>query len=72
MTLLFVAFALSTAYFEQQPNGGAVQAGVDNATSALSPGGNMEGKETRFGGRRHLPVRHRHHGGLVRRGQRHA
>lgn len=49
MTLLFAAFALSTAYFEQQPNAMAVQAGVDNATSALSPGGNMEGKETRFG-----------------------
>ena len=49
MTLLFAAFALSTAYFEQQPNPMAVQAGVDNATSALSPGGNMEGKETRFG-----------------------
>lgn len=49
MTLLFAAFALSTAYFEQQPNPMAVQAGVDNATSPLSPGGNMEGKETRFG-----------------------
>ena len=43
MTALFAAFALSTAYFEQQPNPMAVQAG------AVTPGGNMEGKETRFG-----------------------
>ncbi len=43
MTVLFAVFALSTAYFEQQPNPMAVQAG------AVTPGGNMEGKETRFG-----------------------
>jgi K+-transporting ATPase ATPase A chain len=49
MTLLFTAFALSTAYFEQQPNPMAARAGADSALSAFSPGGNMEGKETRFG-----------------------
>ncbi len=49
MTLLFAVFALSTAYFEQQPNPMTAQTGVDSAMSALSPGGNMEGKETRFG-----------------------
>lgn len=49
MTLLFAVFALSAAYFEQQPNPMAAQAGADSAMSALSPGGNMEGKETRFG-----------------------
>jgi len=43
MTALFVAFALSTAWFEQQANPMAIQAGV------TTPGGNMEGKETRFG-----------------------
>jgi len=43
MTALFAVFALSTAHFEQQPNPMAVQAG------AVTPGGNMEGKETRFG-----------------------
>ncbi len=43
MTALFVAFALSTAWFEQQANPMATQAGV------TTPGGNMEGKETRFG-----------------------
>ncbi len=49
MTLLFAVFALSTAYFEQQPNPMTAQTGVDSAMSALSPGGNMEGKEARFG-----------------------
>lgn len=49
MTLLFAVFALSAAYFEQQPNPMAAQAGADSAMSALAPGGNMEGKETRFG-----------------------
>ena len=49
MTLLFAVFALSAAYFEQQPNPMAAQAGADSAMSVLSPGGNMEGKETRFG-----------------------
>ncbi|MFD4839729.1 potassium-transporting ATPase subunit KdpA [Achromobacter sp. NPDC058515] len=49
MTALFAVFALSAAYFEQQPNPMAAQAGADSAVSAYSPGGNMEGKETRFG-----------------------
>jgi len=49
MTVLFAVFALSAAYFEQQPNPMAAQAGADSALSAFSPGGNMEGKETRFG-----------------------
>jgi len=43
MTLLFGAFALSAGYFEQQPNPMAAQAG------ASVSGGNMEGKDTRFG-----------------------
>jgi K+-transporting ATPase ATPase A chain len=49
MTVLFAVFALGTAYFEQQANPMAAQAGADSAMTALSPGGNMEGKETRFG-----------------------
>ncbi|HCQ46872.1 MAG TPA: potassium-transporting ATPase subunit KdpA [Achromobacter sp.] len=49
MTVLFAAFALTTAYFEQQPNPMAAQAGADSAMTALAPGGNMEGKESRFG-----------------------
>lgn len=49
MTVLFAVFALTTAYFEQQPNPMTAQAGADSALSALTPGGNMEGKESRFG-----------------------
>ncbi|RBL79112.1 potassium-transporting ATPase subunit KdpA [Streptomyces cavourensis] len=49
MTVLFAVFALTTAYFEQQANPMAAQAGADSAMTAFSPGGNMEGKETRFG-----------------------
>nr|WP_314358135.1 potassium-transporting ATPase subunit KdpA [uncultured Achromobacter sp.] len=49
MTVLFAAFALTTAYFEQQPNPMAAKAGADSAMTALAPGGNMEGKESRFG-----------------------
>ncbi|RSE86362.1 potassium-transporting ATPase subunit KdpA [Achromobacter denitrificans] len=46
MTVLFAGFALSTAYFEQQANPMVAQAGAEGG---ISPGGNMEGKETRFG-----------------------
>jgi K+-transporting ATPase ATPase A chain len=49
MVILFVVFAVSTAYFEQQANPMLAQVGVDNTASALMSGGNMEGKETRFG-----------------------
>ena len=46
MTVLFAGFALSTAYFEQQANPMVAQAGAEGG---ISPGGNVEGKETRFG-----------------------
>ncbi|MDF3848694.1 potassium-transporting ATPase subunit KdpA [Achromobacter denitrificans] len=46
MTVLFAGFALSTAYFEQQANPMVAQAGAEGG---ISPGGNMEGKESRFG-----------------------
>src|SRR3546814_20584005 len=49
MTLLFVLFAGTAAGFEQQANPMLAQPGVDTGASALAPGGNMEGKETRFG-----------------------
>ncbi|ARP83153.1 potassium-transporting ATPase subunit KdpA [Bordetella genomosp. 8] len=49
MVVLFVAFALTTGYFEFQANPMLAQAGVDSSTTALSAGGNMEGKEARFG-----------------------
>ena len=49
MTLLFVAFAVPATVFEQQGNPALAALGVDQAASATQPGGNMEGKEARFG-----------------------
>lgn len=49
MTLMFVAMAWSAMTFEQQGNPGLAALGVDQGASASQPGGNMEGKETRFG-----------------------
>jgi potassium-transporting ATPase potassium-binding subunit len=49
MTVLFVAGAVAAMAFEQQGNPRFAALGVDQAASALQAGGNMEGKETRFG-----------------------
>ena len=49
MTLLFVGFLAVTEYAEQQGNPAFAALGVDQSASATQPGGNMEGKETRFG-----------------------
>ena len=49
MTLMFVAMAWAAMTFEQQGNPGLAALGVDQGVSASQPGGNMEGKETRFG-----------------------
>ncbi|GAA5786259.1 potassium-transporting ATPase subunit KdpA [Chitiniphilus shinanonensis] len=49
MTLLFVVFALAAIWAEQQGNPGWRALGVDQAAGAWQAGGNMEGKETRFG-----------------------
>ena len=49
MTILFVVAALAVIYFEQQGNPLLTAAGVDQTASATQAGGNMEGKETRFG-----------------------
>lgn len=49
MTLLFVVFAIGTTAFEQQGNPALAALGADQAVSATQPGGNMEGKEARFG-----------------------
>jgi K+-transporting ATPase ATPase A chain len=48
MTLIFVAMAGVAMWAEQQGNP-SFAAGVDQARSALQSGGNMEGKESRFG-----------------------
>jgi len=49
MTLLFVGFLAVAEYAEQQGNPAFAALGVDQTASATQPGGNMEGKETRFG-----------------------
>ena len=49
MSLLFVVAVVAATSFEQQGNPLLASLGVDQAASALQAGGNMEGKETRFG-----------------------
>ncbi|WP_137175108.1 potassium-transporting ATPase subunit KdpA [Massilia sp. HP4] len=49
MTLLFTIAALAAFAAEQQANPLLTPLGVDQVASSLQAGGNMEGKETRFG-----------------------
>ena len=49
MTLMFVFMAWAAMHFEQQGNPLVAALGVDQGVSTLQSGGNMEGKETRFG-----------------------
>jgi K+-transporting ATPase ATPase A chain len=49
MTVLFVAMVLAITPQEQAGNPRLAALGIDQAPSALQSGGNMEGKETRFG-----------------------
>ncbi len=49
MALMFVVGVIAATYFEQQGNPLLAAQGVDQAVSATQPGGNMEGKEARFG-----------------------
>jgi K+-transporting ATPase ATPase A chain len=49
MTVIFVAMTLLVLWAEQQGNPAFAALGVDQAQSPLQAGGNMEGKETRFG-----------------------
>lgn len=49
MTVIFVAMACVAALAEQQANPALAGLPVDSVGSALQAGGNMEGKETRFG-----------------------
>jgi potassium-transporting ATPase potassium-binding subunit len=49
MSVLFLAGAICAMSFEQQGNPQLAALGVDQSASATQPGGNMEGKETRFG-----------------------
>jgi K+-transporting ATPase ATPase A chain len=49
MALMFVVGAIAAMSYEQQGNPQFAALGVDQAASATQAGGNMEGKETRFG-----------------------
>ena len=49
MTILFVTLAGVAIYNEQVGNPQFTKLGVDQTASVLQPGGNMEGKESRFG-----------------------
>ncbi len=49
MTILFVGFLAVAEYAEQKGNPAFPALGVDQSASAAQSGGNMEGKETRFG-----------------------
>jgi len=49
MFVLFVAGAIAAMSFEQQGNPQIAALGVDQSERATQAGGNMEGKETRFG-----------------------
>jgi K+-transporting ATPase ATPase A chain len=49
MALIFVVMAVAVAPQEQGGNPALAALGVDQSASALQPGGNMEGKEARFG-----------------------
>lgn len=49
MTVLFVVAVIGIMAFEQSGNPKIAALGADTAASALQPGGNMEGKEARFG-----------------------
>jgi potassium-transporting ATPase potassium-binding subunit len=49
MTIIFVAMLSVTTWSEQQGNPAINHLNVDQTASDSQPGGNMEGKETRFG-----------------------
>jgi len=49
MLIVFICLAVLAVYAEQHGNPWLTKAGADQAVSALQSGGNMEGKETRFG-----------------------
>ncbi len=49
MLVMFVVLVGATLYSEQPGNPSFTRLGIDQTASALQPGGNMEGKEVRFG-----------------------
>jgi K+-transporting ATPase ATPase A chain len=49
MMVIWLAFTAAALFFEIDGNPRLAEAGADQAVTATSPGGNMEGKEIRFG-----------------------
>jgi potassium-transporting ATPase potassium-binding subunit len=49
MTAIFIVMAVIALWAEQQGNPAFAQLGIDQTNTALQAGGNMEGKESRFG-----------------------
>lgn len=49
MTVIFVGATIGAMHFEQQGNPLLTTLGADQTASALQSGGNLEGKETRYG-----------------------
>jgi K+-transporting ATPase ATPase A chain len=49
MTIIFIGLLAVTVWAEQAGNPAIASLGVDNQQSSINPGGNMEGKEVRFG-----------------------
>lgn len=49
MTVIFVAFLSLAVWAEQSGHPSFTAMGIDQAQTNINPGGNMEGKETRFG-----------------------
>ena len=49
MTVLFLAGVFTVYHFEQAGNPNLARLGIQTADTGTQPGGNMEGKETRFG-----------------------
>jgi K+-transporting ATPase ATPase A chain len=49
MTIIFVALLAVAVWSEQSSNPALTVLGVDQTQSAINPGGNMEGKDVRFG-----------------------
>jgi K+-transporting ATPase ATPase A chain len=49
MTIIFVAFLSLAVWAEQSGNPAFAAMGVDQTHTTMNPGGNMEGKEVRFG-----------------------
>lgn len=49
MTLIFVPLLWVCTHYEQAGNPLLAKLGIDQSATALQPGGNMEGKEARFG-----------------------